>query len=74
VGCDTPASQQVVADTQSIEFGVRVPPESARNAGVFSVQVFPPSVDSATAPLPVLSVPAAQQTEAETQEIELNVT
>jgi hypothetical protein len=64
----------VVAETQSIDLGVRVPPESARNAGVFSVAAFPPSVDSATATLPVLSVPAAQQTEVQTQEIELNVT
>ena len=71
VAWDTPASQQVVADTQSIAFGVRVPPESARNAGDFSVQACPPSVDSMTSPAEPWPMPAAQHTEVDTQEIEV---
>ena len=62
----TPASQQVVAETQSIAFGHQV--AAAQVVGVLSVHVCPPSVDSATAGLSCQVMPDAQQIEAEAQE------
>lgn len=61
-----PASQQVVAETQSIAFGSQL--TVAQPGGVKSAQVIPLSVLSATAGLSAKFTPVAQQTEVEAQE------
>src|SRR5579872_521191 len=63
-----PVSQQVLADTQSIEVAIQL--AFAQLAGVGSVQVWPPSVVNATCGSPKTSWPATPQTEADQQDSE----
>src|SRR5215472_16376545 len=61
-----PTTQQLVVLTQSIDRETKLVPHCG---GVMSVQVWPPSVVSATAAKPPSPWPAAQQTEVDMQEM-----
>ena len=66
-----PASQQLVAETQSIELGHHVELAPAHAVGVISVHVWPPSVVSAIVGWSFQPAPAAQHTLVLTQDTDL---